>query len=129
MFQLKNKQHTKEFQESGKFLETFLWTISLVTLKRETTRHSLNYFYHTLAFISQVDVSILVPKIENMNIIGTKWVFRNKMNNLRGITRNKARLVAKCYNQEEGICWTRCFDVSKSKMNAWRPWCWLCVCV
>ena len=26
-------------------------------------------------------------------------------------------------------CWTRCFDVSKSKRKAWRPCCWVCVCV
>ena len=38
-----------------------------------------------------------------MNIIGTKWVFKNKMNDQGVITRNKARLVAKGYNQEEGI--------------------------
>ena len=38
-----------------------------------------------------------------MNIIGTKWVFRNKMDEYGVITRNKARLMAKGYNQEEGI--------------------------
>jgi len=38
-----------------------------------------------------------------MNVIGTKWVFRNKMDEHGVITRNKARLVAKGYNQEEGI--------------------------
>jgi len=38
-----------------------------------------------------------------MNIIGTKWVFRNKMDEHGLITRNKAILVAKGYNQEEGI--------------------------
>jgi len=38
-----------------------------------------------------------------MNIIGTKWVFRNKMDEHGLITRKKARLVAKGYNQEEGI--------------------------
>jgi len=38
-----------------------------------------------------------------MNIIGSKWVFRNKLDEAGVITRNKARLVAKGYNQEEGI--------------------------
>jgi len=38
-----------------------------------------------------------------MNIIGTKWVYRNKMDEHGAFTRNKARLVAKGYNQEEGI--------------------------
>jgi len=38
-----------------------------------------------------------------MNVIGTKWVFRNKMDELSVITRNKVRLMAKSYSQEEGI--------------------------
>ena len=45
----------------------------------------------------------LVPRPKHHPIIGTKWVFRNKMNEQGVITRNKARLVAKGYNQEEGI--------------------------
>jgi len=49
------------------------------------------------------DVWYLVPKTDAMNVIGTKWVFRNKMDENGSIVRNNARLVAKCYNQEEGI--------------------------
>ena len=49
------------------------------------------------------DVWFLVPNSNEMNIIGTKWVFRNKLDEARFLTRNKARLVAKGYNQEEGI--------------------------
>ena len=49
------------------------------------------------------EVWFLVPKTAEMNIIGSKWVFRNKLNEDGVITRNKARLVAKGYNQEEGI--------------------------
>jgi len=36
-------------------------------------------------------------------VIGTKWVFKNKIDEQGVIVRNKARLVAKEYNQEEGI--------------------------
>lgn len=36
----------------------------------------------------------LVPKPENAAIIGTKWIFRNKLNEVGEVVRNKARLVA-----------------------------------
>ncbi|GJY95659.1 retrovirus-related pol polyprotein from transposon TNT 1-94 [Tanacetum coccineum] len=38
-----------------------------------------------------------------MTIIGTKWVFRNKLDENGVVSRNKARLVAQGYNQQEGI--------------------------
>ncbi|GKF13548.1 retrovirus-related pol polyprotein from transposon TNT 1-94 [Tanacetum coccineum] len=40
----------------------------------------------------------LVPQHRNMTIIGTKWVFRNKLDENDIVSRNKARLVAQCYN-------------------------------
>jgi len=49
------------------------------------------------------EVWTLVPRTYEMNIIGTKWIYRNKIDEHGVITRNKARLVAKGYNQEEGI--------------------------
>ena len=45
----------------------------------------------------------LVPRPNNHPVIGSKWVFRNKLDESGIIVRNKARLVAKGYNQEEGI--------------------------
>ena len=45
----------------------------------------------------------LVEKPSDYPIVGTKWVFRNKLDENGTIVRNKARLVAKGYSQEEGI--------------------------
>ncbi|KAK6131030.1 hypothetical protein DH2020_035228 [Rehmannia glutinosa] len=45
----------------------------------------------------------LVQRPTHQNVIGTKWVFRNKMNEEGSKVRNKARMVAKGYCQEEGI--------------------------
>jgi hypothetical protein len=39
----------------------------------------------------------------NQSIIGIKWVFKNKIDEHRTMVRNKVALVAKNYNQEEGI--------------------------
>jgi hypothetical protein len=45
----------------------------------------------------------LAPRPKDHSVIGTKWVFRNKKDEEGIIVRNKARLVAQGYNQEEGI--------------------------
>ena len=45
----------------------------------------------------------LVPNPQTQSIIGTRWVFRNKLDEEGKVTRNKARLVAQGYNQQEGI--------------------------
>jgi hypothetical protein len=44
----------------------------------------------------------LVPR-PNQNVVGTKWVFRDKQDEHGVVTRNKARLVAKGYSQVEGL--------------------------
>jgi len=49
------------------------------------------------------DVWDLVPRTKTQQIIGTKWVFRNKLDDSGMIVKNKARLVAKGFCQEEGI--------------------------
>ncbi|GKB40226.1 retrovirus-related pol polyprotein from transposon TNT 1-94 [Tanacetum coccineum] len=48
------------------------------------------------------DVWELLSQPKNMIIIGTKWVFRNKLDENDVVSRNKARLVAQGYNQQEG---------------------------
>jgi Reverse transcriptase (RNA-dependent DNA polymerase) len=45
----------------------------------------------------------LVPRKDEYNVIGTKWVFRNKSDADGVVVRNKARLVAKGYTQMEGV--------------------------
>ncbi|GJR65346.1 retrovirus-related pol polyprotein from transposon TNT 1-94 [Tanacetum coccineum] len=49
------------------------------------------------------DVWELVSQPRNMTIIGTKWIFRNKLDENGVVSQNKARLVAQGYNQQEGI--------------------------
>ena len=99
--------------------------------KGVSTKSTLNQFCEHMTFVSQTEpktvadalednnwitamheelnqfarneVWILVPRTSKMNVIGTKWVFKNKLDEHGVIVRNKARLVAKGYNQEEGI--------------------------
>lgn len=60
----------------------------IVAMQEELNQFQINYVWD------------LVPKPLQKNIIGIKWVFRNKFNEQWEIVRNKARLVAQCYNQQ-----------------------------
>ena len=90
------------------------------------TRSSLNNIMNHCAFISQMEpkafkdaehdehwimamqeelnqferskVWTLVPAPKDHSIIGTKWVFKNKMDEFGNVIRNKARLVTQGYN-------------------------------
>jgi hypothetical protein len=44
----------------------------------------------------------LVPR-PKQNVIGTKWVFRNKQDEFAVVAKNKAKLVGKSYTQVEGL--------------------------
>ena len=61
----------------------------------------------------------LVPRPSNQSVIGTRWVFRNKMDENGIIIRNKARLVAQGFNQEEGIDYEETF-VPVARLEAIR---------
>ncbi|KAL6342710.1 hypothetical protein AAG906_013116 [Vitis piasezkii] len=52
---------------------------------------------------SRNDVWFLVPRPKDVNVIGTKWILKNKMDENGVIVRNKARLVAQGFKQIEGI--------------------------
>jgi len=41
----------------------------------------------------------LIERPKNGSVIGTKWVFRNKLDEDGKVVRNKARLVAQGYSQ------------------------------
>jgi hypothetical protein len=51
----------------------------------------------------------LVPRPNDYPVVGTKWIFKNKLDEDGNIVRNKARLVAKGYNQIEGIDYDETF--------------------
>ena len=40
---------------------------------------------------------------DGVNIVGTKWIFKNKTDKHGEVVHNKARLVAQSYSQIEGV--------------------------
>ncbi|KAL4038657.1 hypothetical protein IC575_002280 [Cucumis melo] len=63
----------------------------------------LNAMQEELLQFRQNNDWTLVSKPEGVNVIDTKWVFKNKTDEVGCVTRNKARLVAQGYTQVEGI--------------------------
>ncbi|GJS40635.1 putative reverse transcriptase domain-containing protein [Tanacetum coccineum] len=55
----------------------------------------------------------LIDLPHGMKVIGTKWVYRNKRDEKGVVVRNKARLVAQGYTQEEGIDYDEVFAPSQ----------------
>lgn len=63
----------------------------------------VNTMHEELHQFQRNNVWTLVPRPSHTNVIGTKWIFKNKTDETRCVVRNKARLVAKGYTQIEGI--------------------------
>nr|GFB88344.1 integrase, catalytic region, zinc finger, CCHC-type, peptidase aspartic, catalytic [Tanacetum cinerariifolium] len=51
----------------------------------------------------RLEVWELVPRPDKVMVITLKWIYKVKLDELGGILKNKARLVARSYRQEEGI--------------------------
>ena len=45
----------------------------------------------------------LIPARPNMNIVGSRWIFKTKLKSDGSLERRKARLVAKGYHQQPGV--------------------------
>ncbi|MCH89716.1 retrovirus-related pol polyprotein from transposon tnt 1-94 [Trifolium medium] len=63
----------------------------------------INAMQEELTQFERNEVWDLVPRPDGINIIGTKWIYRNKSDEKCTVTRNKARLVAQGYTQIEGV--------------------------
>ncbi|GJT13568.1 putative ribonuclease H-like domain-containing protein [Tanacetum coccineum] len=62
----------------------------------EAMQEELNEF-------ERLEVWELVPRPDKVMVITLKWIYKVKLDELGGILKNKARLVARGYHQEEGI--------------------------
>ncbi|GKF17076.1 retrovirus-related pol polyprotein from transposon TNT 1-94, partial [Tanacetum coccineum] len=58
----------------------------------------------------RLEVWELVPRPDKVMVITLKWIYKVKLDELGGILKKKARLVARGYRQEEGINFEESFS-------------------
>ncbi|GKE65146.1 retrovirus-related pol polyprotein from transposon TNT 1-94 [Tanacetum coccineum] len=79
-------------------------TIEPKNIKEAMADHSwIESMQDELNQFERLQVWELVPRPEGKNIIALKWLWKNKCDAENIMVRNKTRLVAKGYRQEEGI--------------------------
>nr|GEV93432.1 retrovirus-related Pol polyprotein from transposon TNT 1-94 [Tanacetum cinerariifolium] len=65
--------------------------------------HQIEEIQEELNEFERLEVWELVPRPNKVMVITLKWIYKVKLNELEDILKNKARLVARSYHQEEGI--------------------------
>ncbi|GJZ29241.1 putative ribonuclease H-like domain-containing protein [Tanacetum coccineum] len=79
-------------------------TIEPKNIKEAMADHSwIESMQDELNQFERLQVWELVPRPEGKNVIALKWLWKNKCDAENIVVRNKSRLVAKGYKQEEGI--------------------------
>nr|GEU28829.1 hypothetical protein [Tanacetum cinerariifolium] len=86
------------------YYDAFLTSAEPKTYKDALTQsYWIEAMQEELNEFERLEVWELVPRPDKVMVITLKWVYKVKLDELAGILKNKARLVARGYRQDEGI--------------------------
>nr|GFA39481.1 retrovirus-related Pol polyprotein from transposon TNT 1-94 [Tanacetum cinerariifolium] len=86
------------------YYNAFLTFVEPKTYKEALTQSCwIKAMHEELNEFERLEVWELVPRPDQVMVITLKWIYKVKLDELGGILKNKARLVARGYHQEEGI--------------------------
>nr|GFC21702.1 retrovirus-related Pol polyprotein from transposon TNT 1-94 [Tanacetum cinerariifolium] len=86
------------------YYDAFLTSVEPKTYKEALTQaYWIEAMQEELHEFERHEVWELVPRPDKVMVITLKWIYKVKLDELGGILKNKARLVARGYRQEEGI--------------------------
>ncbi|GJS68546.1 retrovirus-related pol polyprotein from transposon TNT 1-94 [Tanacetum coccineum] len=114
-----------EESSSSDVIPTTVHSDALISehLNKWTKDHPLqNAMQEDLHEFKHLEVWELIPRLDRVMIISLKWIYKVKLDELGGILKNKARLVARGYCQEEGIDFEESFAPVARLEVAPRAW-------
>nr|GFC39814.1 retrovirus-related Pol polyprotein from transposon TNT 1-94 [Tanacetum cinerariifolium] len=86
------------------YYDAFLTSVKPKTYKEALTQSCwIEAMQEQLNEFERLEVWKLVPRPDQVMVITLKWIYKVKLDELGGILKNNARLVARGYLQEEGI--------------------------
>ncbi|GJV32294.1 putative ribonuclease H-like domain-containing protein [Tanacetum coccineum] len=86
------------------YYDAFLSSVEPKTYKDALTQSCwIEAMQEELNEFERLEVWELVPRPDKVMVITLKWIYKVKLDEMGGILKNKARLVARGYRQEEGI--------------------------
>nr|GEU48183.1 hypothetical protein [Tanacetum cinerariifolium] len=86
------------------YYDAFLTSVEPKTYKEVLTQSCwIEAMHEELNEFERLEVWELVPRPDQVMAITLKWIYKVKFDELGGILKNKARLVARDYRQEKGI--------------------------
>nr|GFB96758.1 putative ribonuclease H-like domain-containing protein [Tanacetum cinerariifolium] len=86
------------------YYDAFLTLVEPKTYKEALTQSCwIEAMQEELNEFERLEVYELVPRPDQVMVITLKWIYKVKLDELGGILKNKARLVARGYRQEEGL--------------------------
>ncbi|GJV77225.1 retrovirus-related pol polyprotein from transposon TNT 1-94 [Tanacetum coccineum] len=86
------------------YYDAFLSSVEPMTYKDALTQSCwIEAMQEELNEFKRLEVWELVPRPDKVMVITLKWIYKVKLDELGGILKNKARLVARGYRQEKGI--------------------------
>nr|GEU77871.1 retrovirus-related Pol polyprotein from transposon TNT 1-94 [Tanacetum cinerariifolium] len=102
------------------YYDAFLTSVEPKTYKEALTQFCwIEAMQEELNEFERLEVWELVPRPDKVMVITLKWIYKVKLDELGGILKNKARLVARGYRQEEGIEFEESF-ASVARLEAIR---------
>nr|GEW88056.1 hypothetical protein [Tanacetum cinerariifolium] len=95
------------------YYDAFLTSVEPKTYKDALTQSCwIEAMQEELNEFERLEVWELIPRPNKVMVITLKWIYKVKLDELGGILKNKARLVARGYRQEEGIDFEESFTLT-----------------